>query len=164
MHSALFVAVIPDLEKGNWDAFLAEIFSKLRTAKGVQRLAENVWLAEFASEPTSLAWLVASAERSHVAYRIFPFAEAPQWLPNGYLPIPRRPIMTTHTSPSKRTKRSPRLTDAERHKRFVETAEKVEASEDPGDFDRAFEKVVAKAAKGSYHTPPLASWASQNSW
>jgi len=42
MHSAMFVATIPDLEKGNWDAFLADIFSKLRTAKGVERLAEMV--------------------------------------------------------------------------------------------------------------------------
>ena len=89
MHSALFVATIPELEKGNWDAFLAEIFSKLRTAKGVQRLAENVWLAEFASEPTSLAWLVVSAEKSHITYRILPFAEAPQWLPAGYRPTPK---------------------------------------------------------------------------
>jgi hypothetical protein len=41
-------------------------------------------------------------------------------------------------SGSKRT----RLTDAERHKRFVETARKVEASDDPKDFDEAFKKVV----------------------
>ena len=32
----------------------------------------------------------------------------------------------------------PKLTDAERHKRFVETAKKVEASEDLTDFDQAF--------------------------
>jgi len=82
----MFVATIPDLEKGNWDAFLADIFSKLRTAKGVERLAENVWLAEFASEPTSLAWLVVSAEKSHIAYRILQFADAPQWLLAGYHP------------------------------------------------------------------------------
>ena len=40
----------------------------------------------------------------------------------------------------------PRLTDAERHKRFVEMARKVEASEDPKDFDRAFKKVVSAKA------------------
>jgi len=39
-------------------------------------------------------------------------------------------------------KRLPKLTDAERHKRFLETAREVEASEDPKDFDRAFDKVV----------------------
>ncbi len=33
-------------------------------------------------------------------------------------------------------KKAPKLTDAERHKRFVEMAKKVEASEDPADFDR----------------------------
>ena len=36
----------------------------------------------------------------------------------------------------------PKLTDAERHKRFVDMAKEVEASEDPKDFERAFEKVV----------------------
>jgi hypothetical protein len=36
----------------------------------------------------------------------------------------------------------PKLTDAERHKRFVEMAREVEASEDPKDFERAFKKVA----------------------
>ena len=39
-------------------------------------------------------------------------------------------------------KPQPKLTDAERHKRFVDMAREVEASEDPKDFDRAFEKVA----------------------
>jgi hypothetical protein len=39
--------------------------------------------------------------------------------------------------------RKPKLTDAERHKRFVDMAEKVMASHDPKDFDKAFKKVVA---------------------
>jgi hypothetical protein len=34
------------------------------------------------------------------------------------------------------------LTDEERHARFVETAREVEASDDPKDFDRAFERVT----------------------
>lgn len=37
----------------------------------------------------------------------------------------------------------PKLTDAERHKRFVDMAREVEASNDPKDFDAAFEKVVS---------------------
>ena len=40
------------------------------------------------------------------------------------------------------TKKKPRLTDAERHARFVEVARKVEASEAPADFDRAFKKLT----------------------
>jgi hypothetical protein len=40
------------------------------------------------------------------------------------------------------TKRLPKLTDPERHKRFVEMAREVGASENPTDFDRAFKKVV----------------------
>ena len=35
----------------------------------------------------------------------------------------------------------PKLTDAERHKRFVEMAKEVGASEKPADFDKAFKKV-----------------------
>jgi hypothetical protein len=41
----------------------------------------------------------------------------------------------------------PKLTDAERHKRFVEMAREVEASDDPKDFDMAFEKVIRSDAK-----------------
>lgn len=36
----------------------------------------------------------------------------------------------------------PKLTDAERFKRFVDMARQVEADEDPKAFDRAFDKVV----------------------
>jgi hypothetical protein len=36
----------------------------------------------------------------------------------------------------------PKLTDAERHKRFVEMAREVGASSDPKDFDKAFDEVI----------------------
>ena len=36
----------------------------------------------------------------------------------------------------------PKLTDAVRHKRFVDTAKKAEASETMEEFDRAFAKIV----------------------
>lgn len=42
-----------------------------------------------------------------------------------------------------KTKAKLKLTDAERHKLFVETARKVQASNDPKDFERAFKKVTA---------------------
>jgi hypothetical protein len=42
-------------------------------------------------------------------------------------------------------KRLPKLSDAERHKCFVEMAREVEASEDPEEFDAAFKKVLRKA-------------------
>jgi hypothetical protein len=35
--------------------------------------------------------------------------------------------------------RKPKLTDAERHKRFLDMARAVEVSDDPKDFDKAFE-------------------------
>jgi hypothetical protein len=34
------------------------------------------------------------------------------------------------------------MTDAERHKRFKETAREIGASEDPKDFEKAFNKVT----------------------
>lgn len=48
---------------------------------------------------------------------------------------------------SKKTK--PKLTDAERHKRFVAMAREVEASDSPKAFDKAFRRV----AKASPTTP-----------
>jgi hypothetical protein len=45
--------------------------------------------------------------------------------------------MVTKPKPKK-----PKLTDAERHARFVETAREVEVDESPEAFDRAFDKVV----------------------
>jgi hypothetical protein len=41
-----------------------------------------------------------------------------------------------------RTKQKPPLTDAERHKRFVDMAREVGASNDPKAFDKAFKKVA----------------------
>jgi hypothetical protein len=46
----------------------------------------------------------------------------------------------------------PKLTDAERHKRFVETATKVEASDDPGNFERAFKAVVKSSSPATRRT------------
>jgi hypothetical protein len=43
---------------------------------------------------------------------------------------------------TRKTARKPKLTDAERHKRFVEMAEKVMASHDPKAFDKAFKKIA----------------------
>jgi len=38
--------------------------------------------------------------------------------------------------------KAPKLTDSERHKRFVEMAREVGASDDPMDFEKAFKKVI----------------------
>jgi hypothetical protein len=50
-------------------------------------------------------------------------------------------------------KDKPKLTDAERHKRFVDLAREVEASEDPKDFDEAFGKVVTPQPSHSSQKP-----------
>jgi hypothetical protein len=49
-------------------------------------------------------------------------------------------------SPSKDMKP---LSDADRHKRFVEAAEQVGASKKAEDFEAAFKGVVSKTVKGS---------------
>jgi hypothetical protein len=41
-----------------------------------------------------------------------------------------------------KAKRKPKLTNKERHKRFVDMAHEVEADESPETFDRAFQKIV----------------------
>jgi hypothetical protein len=46
------------------------------------------------------------------------------------------------TRPPKKNPK-PKLTDAERHERFKDMAREVRASDDPEDFDRAFERVTA---------------------
>jgi hypothetical protein len=52
-------------------------------------------------------------------------------------------------SMAKKPQTKPKLTDAERHKRFIEMAREVEASENPEAFDKAFRRV----AKASSTTP-----------
>jgi len=44
--------------------------------------------------------------------------------------------------PKRVTKKRPPMTDAERHKRFLEMARETEAEESPESFDRAFSEVV----------------------
>lgn len=48
---------------------------------------------------------------------------------------------------------TPKLTDAQRHARFVETAREVGASEDPKDFDKAFKSVAPLATRPSPRPP-----------
>lgn len=43
----------------------------------------------------------------------------------------------------------PKLTDADRHARFVETAREVGASENPTDFENAFNKIVPRRKVGA---------------
>jgi hypothetical protein len=42
-----------------------------------------------------------------------------------------------------KSKAKPKLTDADRHKRFVAMAREVGASDDPKDFEKAFKKVTS---------------------
>jgi hypothetical protein len=48
------------------------------------------------------------------------------------------------TPVKKKSRARPKLTDADRHARFVDTARKVEASEDPAEFEKVFKKIISK--------------------
>jgi hypothetical protein len=54
---------------------------------------------------------------------------------------------TREPKPKRKAKHKPKLTQKERHKRFVDMAHEVEADESPEAFDRAFDKVVHPTAK-----------------
>jgi hypothetical protein len=55
-----------------------------------------------------------------------------------------------------KSQRKPKLTDADRHKRFVEMARQVGASDDPKAFDKAFKKVTAKSGPAPRPATPAA--------
>jgi hypothetical protein len=48
----------------------------------------------------------------------------------------------TPPKPAPKTATKPKLTNAERHKRFVDMAHEVQADESPESFDRAFDRVL----------------------
>jgi hypothetical protein len=50
-------------------------------------------------------------------------------------------------------KPKPKPDDPEEYKRFLETAKKIGASDDPKDFDRAFERVVRPKSRDDAHAP-----------
>jgi hypothetical protein len=50
--------------------------------------------------------------------------------------------MAKAEKPVEKPKAKPKLTDAERHRRFVETAHAVEADESEEAFEKAFKKVA----------------------
>ncbi len=58
------------------------------------------------------------------------------------LSVPLGVVPVTDAAGKPKTKT--RLTDPERHKRFVKMAKEVGASEKPADFDRAFKAVTGK--------------------
>lgn len=73
--------------------------------------------------------------------------------------------MDKKATSARKSQSAHRLTDAERHKRFVEMAREVGASDRPQDFDKAFKKVVPSKPlakkKMSDHWLESVFWASQ---
>jgi hypothetical protein len=85
MHSVLFVATIPE---NRHDFAEFQMFSepKLRQAKGVLQLAENVWLLNLKEATEPLGWLMAYASQKAISYGLLPFERKPEWLPDGFYP------------------------------------------------------------------------------
>jgi hypothetical protein len=52
-----------------------------------------------------------------------------------------------------------KLTDADRHARFVNTVRKIGASEDPEEFEKAFERVTSRPSdrRSRRNDPPASS-------
>jgi hypothetical protein len=57
--------------------------------------------------------------------------------------------MKKKSPPTTETKPKPKLTDAERHKRFVDMAHEVGADERSEAFDEAFKKIVKTKPRSS---------------
>jgi hypothetical protein len=55
------------------------------------------------------------------------------------------------------SKKKPKLTDAQRHARFMAMAKEVGASDDPKDFDKAFKKFTKPSAPRSHPSGRKAS-------
>ncbi len=85
MHSALFVAHQQERDP-NWDTFLELVDARQASAKGITRLARNVWLVNFHNAPEALGWLLAYANQQKIAYGLLQFDQPPQWLPVGFDP------------------------------------------------------------------------------
>jgi acyl-CoA hydrolase len=49
-----------------------------------------------------------------------------------------------------KAKQKTKLTDAERHKRFVEMAHELETSDDPKALEKAFAKIIAAKPRGRW--------------
>lgn len=87
VHSAIFVAVIPD-DVGKWTLYLSNVQGKLRRYRNVRPLAENVWLLDLTASIGALAYLVAMAEEQGITAATLPLADAPKWLPASFDPKP----------------------------------------------------------------------------
>jgi hypothetical protein len=89
MHSMLFVATTltferttdPEFEK--WRGFLGYAKNSIDHLAGVERLGENVWLMNMRIDPLPLILLGSAAHEHDIAFRLLPFDDAPQWLPDG---------------------------------------------------------------------------------
>jgi hypothetical protein len=100
MHSAIIVVEIPEqhfnaMANQAWLNFIGQI-DRLRATKtdpvsqqrGVEQLAENVWLVNFRMNPAALARIVEAAEGMGFVYKILPLVDEPRWLPVELSPKP----------------------------------------------------------------------------
>ena len=85
MHSMLFIATISS-KKHDWAEFLEHADRQLAQARGVARLAENVWLLNLRETVEPFGHLVYLEQRGGISYGLLPFEHAPEWLPADFDP------------------------------------------------------------------------------
>jgi hypothetical protein len=100
LHNAIIVVQMPEQHHSSaanqaWQAFLARV-DKLTSAKldpldkqrGVERLAENVWMVNFLQNPAALARVIEAGLAMKLVYKILQLDVAPQRLPVDSNPKP----------------------------------------------------------------------------
>lgn len=88
LHSALFVATIPD-DRSRWSNVINNLDRQAhQPSAAIERLADNVWLLRFPEALPALADLISRSTQFGVAYRILPFGAEPQWLRGDPSPAP----------------------------------------------------------------------------
>jgi hypothetical protein len=85
MHSVLFW-VDPGERQPKWREFDSLVATKVQACEHVLRLSENVWLLDLTKSVLELGWLIALSDRHGLPYRILPFQQKPEWLPDGSYP------------------------------------------------------------------------------
>jgi hypothetical protein len=82
LQNALFVVTLPE-DRNQWSRIRQDIYGRLQGHTDARDLlGENVWLLHLSVSLSPLGQLITACEHVGVAYRLLPFQDEPQWLPN----------------------------------------------------------------------------------
>ena len=68
------------LQEKSWQSFSGRIESILQTAKGIERLSENVFLIPLDNGISPASLIFEAASRHELKYRVLFFEEEPEWV------------------------------------------------------------------------------------